>query len=194
MHRFDLHRIAPSPWKNGGGSTREIVSFPPGADMENFGWRISVATIAQDGPFSAFPGIARQIMLLAGDGVELAGAGLRHTLGERWQPFAFAGDMALDCRLLGGSSTDFNVMTRRGQWVAEVQVHAAAVQLGRSAAGLCLVLQGSFARHGLQLHADQGLWWDASRNAAALQPCDAHSRLVLVSLEPIAHQSREPMP
>lgn len=194
MQRFDLHQIAPSPWKNGGGSTREIVCFPPGAGMDDFGWRISVATIAQDGPFSAFPGIDRQIMLLDGDGVELAGAGLRHTLDERWRPFAFAGDMALDGRLLGGSSTDFNVMARRGQWAAEVQVHDAAVQIGRSAAGLCLVLQGSFARHGMQLHPGQGLWWDATRNTAPLHPCDTHSRLVLVSLEPIAHQPEEPMP
>ncbi|MEG1056294.1 MAG: HutD family protein, partial [Janthinobacterium sp.] len=64
MQRFDLNQIPHSPWKNGGGSTREIVCFPPGAGMDSFAWRISVATISQAGPFSAFAGIDRQIMLL----------------------------------------------------------------------------------------------------------------------------------
>ena len=185
MQRFDLNQIAPSPWKNGGGSTREIACWPLGAGMDGFGWRVSVATIAQAGPFSAFPGIDRQIMLLEGDGVQLvsATAGINHTLQQRWQPFAFSGDAALDCSLLGATSTDFNVMTRRGQWSAEVSIHDAAVQPGRSAAGLCLVLQGGFAQGQTLLQAGQGLWWDAAEEAATLLPHAAHSRLVLVSLE-----------
>jgi environmental stress-induced protein Ves len=186
MQRFDLNQIPHSPWKNGGGSTREIVCFPPGAGMDSFGWRVSVATIAQAGPFSAFPGIDRQIMLLDGDGVQLvsAAAGIDHALQQRWQPFAFSGDAALDCSLLGGTSTDFNVMTRRGQWSAEVLVHDAAVRPGRSAAGLCLVLQGGFAQGRTVLQVGQGLWWDAAEDAEPLLPGDAHSRLVLVSLHP----------
>ena len=185
MQRFDLNQIPHSPWKNGGGSTREIVCFPPGAGMDSFAWRISVATISQAGPFSAFPGIDRQIMLLDGDGVQLvsAAAGIAHALQQRWQPFAFSGDAALDCSLLGGTSTDFNVMTRRGQWSAEVSIHDAAVQPGRGAAGLCLVLQGGFAQGQTVLQAGQGLWWDAAEDAEPLMPGDAHSRLVLVSLE-----------
>ena len=185
MQRFDLNQIPHSPWKNGGGSTREIVCFPPGAGMDSFAWRISVATIAQDGPFSAFPGIDRQIMLLDGDGVQLvsAAAGIAHALQQRWQPFAFSGDAALDCSLLGGTSTDFNVMTRRGQWSAEVSIHDAAVQPGRGAAGLCLVLQGGFAQGQTVLQAGQGLWWAAAENAEPLLPGDAHSRLVLVCLD-----------
>ena len=124
MQSFDLNQILASPWKNGGGSTREIACWPLGSGMDSFAWRISVATIAQAGPFSAFAGIDRQIMLLDGDGVQLVAkaAGIDHALSPRWQPFAFSGDVALDCTLLGGTSTDFNVMTRRGQWTAQVEV------------------------------------------------------------------------
>ncbi len=43
------------PWKNGGGETAEIAVFPPSADLSEFGWRISMATVSSDGPFSAFP-------------------------------------------------------------------------------------------------------------------------------------------
>ncbi|HZF82215.1 MAG TPA: HutD family protein, partial [Burkholderiaceae bacterium] len=40
--RFKLHELPVSPWKNGGGSTREILCWPPGADMHGFDWRVSV--------------------------------------------------------------------------------------------------------------------------------------------------------
>lgn len=189
MHRFDLNEIAARPWKNGGGSTREITCWPQGADMDSFGWRVSIATIAQAGPFSAFPGIDRQIMLLDGDGVQLVGAaaGIHHTLQQRWQSFAFSGDAALECSMLGGTCSDFNVMTRRGQWSAEVLIQGTEVQPGHNTAGLCMVLQGSFLHGDALLHTGQGLlWWDMGddqiRSAAPLLPRDADSRLVLVNL------------
>ncbi|MEO8119861.1 MAG: HutD family protein, partial [Rhodoferax sp.] len=87
------------PWKNGGGSTREIVCQPPGADMDNFDWRVSIATIAANGPFSVFVGVDRVIMLLDGAGVRLHAADIDHKLDTPGAPFAFAGDVALDCEL-----------------------------------------------------------------------------------------------
>ena len=193
MQRFDLNQIPHSPWKNGGGSTREIVCFPPGAGMDGFAWRISVATIAQAGPFSAFAGIDRQIMLLDGDGVELVAqqAGIHHALQPRWQPFAFAGDVALDCTLLGGTSTDFNVMTRRGEWSAQVEVIKAEPGSSLSAdspAGLCMVLDGHCkTADGTLLEPGQGLWWSPSQplqQALVLAPQLTGAHLVRVSLHP----------
>ena len=172
MQRFDLNQIAPSPWKNGGGSTREIACFPAGAGMDSFGWRISVATIAQAGPFSAFAGVDRQITLLDGDGVHLHSADgqINHALDQRWQPFAFSGDVALDCTLLGGTSTDFNLMLRRGRWRGEVQVVRDPRQPGSTPAGLCLVLAGRWSRGDDRLTAGQGLWWSAAEAGPALVP------------------------
>ncbi len=188
MHRFDLNDIAASAWKNGGGSTREIACWPPGAGMEAFEWRISVATIARDGPFSAFEGIDRQIMLLDGDGVHLTGEGVDHRLEQRWQPFAFRGDAALDCRLLGGTSTDFNVMARRGRWQAALQVLDGTADAGRSAAGLCMVLQGGWLAGGEVLAPGQGLWWSVRPPAAVplvpLNPLGGDARLARVLLQP----------
>ena len=54
------------PWKNGGGTTAEIAAFPDGAGFNAFDWRISLAEVASDGPFSAFPGIDRTLMLVEG--------------------------------------------------------------------------------------------------------------------------------
>ena len=190
MQRFDLNQIAPSPWKNGGGSTREIACFPAGAGMDSFGWRISVATIAQAGPFSAFAGVDRQITLLDGDGVHLHSADgqINHALDQRWQPFAFSGDVALDCTLLGGTSTDFNVMTRRDAWVAKVMV-VSAEQTSKAnyltPAGLCMVLDGSWscAETGDTLDSGQGVWW-TQEQMLTLAPQEPQARLVFVGIAP----------
>ncbi|EGD04024.1 hypothetical protein B1M_13530, partial [Burkholderia sp. TJI49] len=49
--------LVASPWKNGGGVTREIAAFPPGAALDAFAWRVSVADVGAAGPFSRFDGI-----------------------------------------------------------------------------------------------------------------------------------------
>jgi environmental stress-induced protein Ves len=191
MQRFDLAAVPPSPWKNGGGHTRELACWPPGAGMDRFEWRVSVATIAASGPFSAFAGVDRQIMLLDGDGVQLTAhnGSLHHSLDQRWQPLHFSGDVALDCTLLGGTSTDFNLMLRRGCWQGDVEVISDVQRPGCTAAGLCLVLAGQWRWGEALLTAGQGLWWSAAQaDAAALRPMeDAVDAPVLawVGLEPV---------
>ena len=158
--------------------------------MDSFGWRISVATIAQAGPFSAFAGVDRQITLLDGDGVHLHSADgqINHALDQRWKPFAFSGDVALDCTLLGGRSTDFNVMTRRGEWTATVQVIHAEQVRPDSPAGLCMVLDGSWKiTDDAQLAPGQGLWWSPSQPLPEMLTLTAQEKsahLVWVSLTP----------
>lgn len=173
LHRFDLATIPPMPWKNGGGATRELACWPPGAGMDAFAWRVSVATIDQPGPFSAFAGVDRQIMLLEGDGVHLHAPDgcVDHALDRPWRPFTFSGDVALHCTLLGGTSTDFNLMLRRGAWQGAIEVLRQPVQPGTSPAGLCLVLAGVWECAGAMFTAGQGLWWGVPAVHAMLSPC-----------------------
>jgi environmental stress-induced protein Ves len=179
LQRFDIATLPVTPWKNGGGGTREIVCRPEGAGMEGFDWRVSIATIAGAGPFSAFPGVDRVILLLDGDGVHLQSAsGMNHRLERAHAPFAFSGDVALDCSLLGGPSTDLNVMTRRGSLRAEVQVLRTTTDLPANARGLLLVLRGDWRLKGhdpsnadaLVCAAGQGLWWDAAPHGWRVTP------------------------
>lgn len=71
------------PWKNGGGTTREVTSgtvHAPLASMESevgFDWRVSVADVDVGGAFSAFPGIDRVITLVEGEGMVLTWTGHR---------------------------------------------------------------------------------------------------------------------
>jgi len=110
------------PWKNGGGETCEIAVSPPGASLDTLDWRVSMAVVAQDGPFSLFPGIDRTLCILDGAGLELhfSGGGAR-TLTQDSAPLHFAADIAVQARLLAGAITDLNVMTRRGRFLHRVR-------------------------------------------------------------------------
>lgn len=102
-------------WANGGGETAEVARFPHGESVAGFDWRISIATIAADGPFSTLPGIDRLFMPLEGNGVWLRIGGSepkRMATGD--DPIAFAGEEACDCALIDGPVRDLNLMTRRG--------------------------------------------------------------------------------
>jgi environmental stress-induced protein Ves len=105
--RFD--EVAAAPWKNGGGVTRELLAWPDAADWRV---RISVADVAQDGPFSRFDGVQRWFAVLEGAGVRLNVDGRAQDLTRESQPFAFDGVAATDCSLLAGATRDFNLMLR----------------------------------------------------------------------------------
>jgi hypothetical protein len=107
--------LMPAPWKNGAGSTTEIAAFPPGAGFDDFDWRVSLATISQDGPFSTFPGIDRTLALVDGDGVLLEFGDERVVLSPSEPLIEFAGEEEVHATVTGANTTDFNVMTRRGR-------------------------------------------------------------------------------
>jgi environmental stress-induced protein Ves len=188
LQRFAIADLTPMPWKNGGGITREIVC-QPSSGLDGFDWRVSIATIAAAGPFSAFPGVDRVIMLLEGDGVRLHGAAgtdarIDHRLDTPLAPFAFSGDVALDCTMLGGTSTDFNVMTRRGKLQAEVRVLRTAADLAPAPHGLLLALGGPWQvrNDAASIHcaADTGGWWHDRTQGWRAAPQSTGATLVLV--------------
>lgn len=112
------------PWKNGLGTTTELLIHPPGATLEGgFLWRLSMAAVPESGPFSRFPGIDRSLMLLEGDGLDLDhGPHGRSLLAGPYQPACFSGDWDTTGRLLGGPCRDFNVMSARDRVRHRLQV------------------------------------------------------------------------
>lgn len=105
------------PWKNGGGTTYEIALFPPHADLDGFEWRISLAEVAADGPFSQFEGVERTLTVLEGSGLDLAideAPAVR--VGPFSPPLTFPADRPTTASLVSGPVTDLNVMTRRGSF------------------------------------------------------------------------------
>ncbi len=107
------HRVM--PWKNGFGTTIEIAIDPPASDVGGrFRWRLSIAAVERSGPFSAFTGYERTIMLIEGHGMDLVvGDQPAQRLDRLFEPFVFSGDAPAECRLLDGPVRDFNLMVER---------------------------------------------------------------------------------
>jgi environmental stress-induced protein Ves len=83
---------------------------------------VSLATIDEDAPFSAFPGYERAIILAEGVGFELRAAGSVIRV-DRSQPIAaFSGDLSLHCTLLEGPVRALNLITDRVRLRASAEI------------------------------------------------------------------------
>lgn len=111
-----LADVPVTPWRNGGGMTRELVAQP---SQGAWRWRMSVAEVTASGPFSRFEGITRWFAVLKGEGVALTVRTpsdsdelvvCEHPLTLADMPLCFDGGDATDCRLLDGPTQDFNLM------------------------------------------------------------------------------------
>lgn len=110
IRRADL---VAQPWKNGGGVTRTVAVWPADAGLDDFTCRLSLADVAQDGPFSAFAGIDRTLTVIDGAGLVLSFGGTDVALAADGPPLAFPGEAPVAARLTAGPIRDLNVMTRR---------------------------------------------------------------------------------
>ena len=111
-NRVCLDGVAPQPWRNGGGSTRELLAWP---SVANWRVRLSVADVEAAGPFSRFEGIERWFAVLQGEGVVLRTGGAEHRLTRESEPLRFDGAGAVDCALIDGATRDFNLMAAPGR-------------------------------------------------------------------------------
>jgi environmental stress-induced protein Ves len=97
-------------WSNGLGWTREVARAPAAGD---FDWRVSIAEVDRDAPFSAFPGVEREIVLLSGDGMRLhVGDDPPVDLLPPHGRLRFSGEQPARAELVGGPTTDYNLMWR----------------------------------------------------------------------------------
>jgi hypothetical protein len=120
------------PWKNGGGTTREVIRVP--AQGDDFVWRVSVAQIDASGAFSDFAAYNRTMVLLKGAGLELRfGNGHRQLLERIGELVQFDGALATHCHLLDGPCVDLNVMVAKGKSiVARVESLPGSMEIAAS--------------------------------------------------------------
>ena len=93
-------------WKNGGGITHEIAREE---DAGQILWRLSIAEVTSDGPFSAFPGLARILTVIDGAGLYLDAEGTRLSA-LPLKPCTFPGQLAPDCHCIDGPVRDLNLI------------------------------------------------------------------------------------
>jgi len=106
-------------WRNNGGWTRDVAR--DSSQEHDFSWRVSIADVEADGPFSRFEGFDRLLVLLDGVGMDLVCTESGEVLQLR--PAAtrarFAGEVAITAGLLDGPTTDFNVIWNRSRFSLE---------------------------------------------------------------------------
>jgi hypothetical protein len=185
----DYHRM---PWKNGGGSTLELLQDP--APDGGFNWRLSIADVATPGPFSTFEGIDRQIMLVGGHGMVLSfdQEAPPVVISKPLRPQAFKGEWKTDCRLIDGAIQDFNVMVRRDWGMAAVNgfdlVKDQRLTLAVAPFTILHLLTGTADCQGQKLQDGQTLYLESeTTETTTFAVSSPKARLVAISLK--AHGS-----
>lgn len=113
-------RVA-SPWKNGGGVTREVAAQPSSA-LPGFDWRISIADIERPGPFSGYPGVDRTLAVLEGQ-LELTIEDKPPlSLSSRSPAVNFPGEARVSAVPVSVRSRDLNIMVRRDEWQSTLEI------------------------------------------------------------------------
>ena len=112
--------VAPQPWANGGGTTRELLRADDGS------WRISLADVTSDGPFSSFPGLHRLLTVVDGPVLGLEVDGETHVV-EPHRPFAFSGDATVAASVPDGPVRVLNVIAD-----GTVESFVTVLELGRT--------------------------------------------------------------
>lgn len=125
MLRIPHSKYKMMPWKNGGGVTAEIDRAPAGDGP--YLWRLSQASIHNDGPFSLFPGFDRWLTVWQGDPIFLNDVKL-----ARLEPLRFSGDESTFCRLAGAPVRDVGLIFDRAKVNAEMKVVEGALNLPES--------------------------------------------------------------
>lgn len=137
MRVLDPACVPPVPWANGAGLTRPLVAEAH--------WRLSVADLTRDAPFSVFPDVERLFLPLGAVTLDIDGT--RVDL-EAHEPVRFGGESRVSARLRVPTRV-LNVFTRRGRLRSHVVLRprgtdlapdtAAAVDLGDVVAEVHLV-------------------------------------------------------
>lgn len=107
------------PWANGLGTTIELAREPRHGD---FDWRVSVADITADGPFSTFTGCERVLTVVAGGALVLRHGDAAPVTVALRSTHRFDGDVPTHAGVASGAVRALNVITRNGRTRADVAV------------------------------------------------------------------------
>lgn len=136
------------PWANGRGVSHEIFRLVD--ESGEWLWRIAIAPIVEDGPFSLLPGVHRELTLIEGSGLVLTIDGEQvHVVNGG--VVRFSGSSVTSATLTDGPVVDLNVMSREshemvmqvirgsgviGEFVCAVALDDSTVNLGGEEIGL----------------------------------------------------------
>ncbi len=175
------------PWRNGGGTTSEILAEP--GEGGRFRFRLSVADVASSGPFSDFGGYDRHILLLQGEGFTLRVDGSGPAVLDRpLEPFAFDGGRAVRCDLHGGPVRDLNLMVDRSTARGSLRVLRMApgdeAELPLAETVLAYVVSGSVDAGGTRLDPGDTLRVDSRSGERLRARGEGGAAVVVATIDP----------
>lgn len=137
------HDCKTQPWKNGLGVTREICSETQSADQGGgWLWRLSLARVDQDGPFSRFDGFDRILTVVRGEGMWLRASGLELDA-HPFTPVRFSGDLDVSGQCRSTPIENFNLIFDPRYISANVQItNATTLASNRGGISILHVLKG----------------------------------------------------
>ncbi len=126
-------------WKNGKGETIELA-INDGGSMSNFDWRLSIASVVEDGEFSDFSGYQRNLILIEGDNILLEHDGCQSNhLTESLSFATFDGGSKTMGTISNGAIKDFNLMHDAQVYDAQVETYQNKKCITLRAADYCFV-------------------------------------------------------
>ena len=198
VRRFSLTALTSEPWRNSGGVTR-TVAVGGQTDADGWAWRISIADIARDGPFSIFPGRDRHLALIDGNGIALRGdTAIR--LADVGAVASFRGDDAYDASLIDGPARVWNLMTERRSTFGSIQKRTGSIERLMQPGALVSCVYVIAAVYRLQmpdrdhvdLHTGDGVVFERFIDATRLSSADANAAVLVtqVALRPTPIRAR----
>lgn len=157
--------VAPQPWANGGGTTRELLRADDGA------WRVSLADIERDGPFSSFPGRHRLLTVVDGTALALVVDGTEQLVEPR-RPFGFDGDAEVSASVPEGPVRALNVIVDP----STVQPSVTVLELGRASRLPLAADQAAFVLQGRAVAGDADARTDAPAGSLVAGPAAVSGR------------------
>jgi uncharacterized protein len=132
-----LDMIPSEPWRNGGGVTRTVA-------RQDDDWRISIADVCNDGPYSRFEGMTRVSLVLCGAGIVLrerqSGATIELRSGH---PVQYDGEKLWDAALIDGPVSVLNVMSKAASFRATVTQADDQIDVESGCAAVILALRST---------------------------------------------------
>jgi uncharacterized protein len=186
---LSLHDVPAERWRNGGGLTRELLTWPSSGDWQV---RVSVADIDVDGPFSPYPGVERWFTVLQGKGVDLVIDSQPTRLLRGDLPIRFDGAAEVRASLVDGPTRDLNLMLRRASGSIQCATDGLAWSPKAAHCGLFAAVAGfceSEGLDGVEVSAYSLLWFDTAPPALRFTATQRPAALIGWWLAATPHRS-----
>jgi len=107
------------PWANGRGTSHEIASNRNCEGL--WTWRLAMAPVNDDGPFSRIDCVNRSLVVIEGAGMNLS-VDRKKVQCEPLQVVQFRGEAVTEASLIDGPILDINLMVRRNDATGNMKI------------------------------------------------------------------------